>query len=140
MEGAMTFEQRLDKILQIYVPLIPQMSREQLVEVGKLYLELKAKLRAGEGLGLMPASAVKAMTDVVDDRLMSDIVNDSRRGVSAPSSLAGPVEPRPSVERGSGWQKPAELGLPPGTKWIDQLCDVQDAIDRRELERKLGGR
>jgi hypothetical protein len=97
------------------------------------------ELRMGVGVGCMPASAVKAMTDVVDDRLMSSIVQDQRRGVSAPSGLAGPDEPRPAPVKGSGWAKTQPLELPSGTKYVDQLCDVQDAIDKAELRRRLGG-
>src|SRR3974390_1423336 len=51
-------------------------------------------------------STLAAMQNAVDDRLMADIVNDSRRGVSSPSSLATtPDAPKPPEPvRGTGWQ------------------------------------
>ena len=55
----------------------------------------------------MPLSAVKAMCDVVPDRMMADIVREQKAGLSAPSGFGapGPKGEKP-VERGSGWQDP----------------------------------
>src|SRR5215831_13557820 len=96
------------------------------------------ELKASASVGVMPASAVRAMTDVVDDRLMADIVNDNRHGVPVPSGLAGPSTAS-GVVKATGWQNPVPLESPPGIQYIDQMIDVQDALDRRELERKLKG-
>jgi hypothetical protein len=91
------------------------------------------ELKMGAGIGCMPASAVKAMTDVVDDRLLASIVQDSRRGVSPPSSLAGPVEPRPAPVKGSGWDKPRLLEPPSGVQLCDQIADHFAKIDREQM-------
>jgi len=80
----------------------------------------------------MPGDAIRAMTDAVGDSLMRDIVNDSRSRPSS-TSLAEQEEARPplsvSVER--------PLAPPSGVAQCDRLLDQQDALDRKELERKL---
>jgi hypothetical protein len=55
----------------------------------------------------MPANAIKAMCDVVPDRMMADIVREQKAGLSAPSGFGapGPKGEKP-VERGSGWAEP----------------------------------
>jgi hypothetical protein len=45
-----------------------------------------------------------AMMQAVPDQLMRDIVNDSRRGVAPPSSLAAKPD-APQAKRGTGWQE-----------------------------------
>ena len=82
----------------------------------------------------MGASPVQqAMLNAVPDRLMADIVNDQRRGVSPPSSLATtPGDPPRPARPGTGWADPAPLGPPPGTRYVDALCDAADAKDRAE--------
>jgi hypothetical protein len=41
---------------------------------------------------------------------------------------------------GTGWVEPTPLSSLPGQKHIDALIDHQDALDRRELEQKLGAK
>jgi hypothetical protein len=83
-----------------------------------------------------------AMTEAVPDKLMREIVSDSRRGVAAPSSLASkpdapPPEPRP---RGTGWRDLEPLTPPPGVAIMDAMMDVQDVKDRAEaIERTRAG-
>jgi hypothetical protein len=62
----------------------------------------------------------------VSDQLIRQIVADSRRGPTAPSSLASSVQstPRPA----SGGSVPIQP--PPGIKYVDQLCDAADRRDR----------
>ena len=104
------------------------------------YLNLARVLRelktGAQGLGCMPASAVQDLAKAVPDQLVRDIVADNRHGVSQPGWLK-PESGEP-VKRGDGWQKPQPYSVP-GLKYVDQLCDVQDAIDRRDLVKKLGG-
>jgi hypothetical protein len=95
------------------------------------------ELKSGP-MGCMPQSAIDDLAKAVPDTLVRDIVNDNRKGPSVPGWLP-PEKPGEPVKNTGGWVKPNELGTPSGTKYIDQMCDVQDAIDRRELERKLGG-
>jgi hypothetical protein len=95
----------------------------KLRELLRKYIELKTVL----------ANPVqRAMYEAVPDRLMADIVNDHRRGVSPPSSLATTPGAPPPVARTSGWSEPAPLGPPPGINYIDQMMDHQDAKDRAE--------
>jgi len=51
---------------------------------------------------------VTAMRSAVDDRLMAEIVADSRRGVSEPASMTATpgAPPPPEPQRGTGWVEP----------------------------------
>jgi hypothetical protein len=74
------------------------------------------------------------MSKAVDDKLMREIVNDQRRGVSQPSSMIPEPpkgEPKP---KGSGWVEPRPLESPPGVAILDKIMDQADAADRRRLE------
>jgi hypothetical protein len=103
-----------------------------------LYLLYKKFLALrGQGTGsCMPQSAADDLAKAVPDDLVKAIVSDQRRGVSAPGWL--PPDPASPVIKGSGWVDPLPLGLPPGVKWCDQQLDVADALDKRDLERRLG--
>jgi hypothetical protein len=116
---------------------LAKLTPNQLAELLALVRVWKKKLAAAEGLGCMPPSAVKAMTDVVDDRQMQQIVQEHRHGRSEPSGLSSP--PSSPKERGSGWQNPTPLSNPPGVAICDQMMDVQDALDKRDLEKRLRG-
>jgi hypothetical protein len=110
------------------------MSHQQLAKLLALIREAKAMF----GSGVMPQSAIKAMTDVVDDKLAREIVSDLRSGVGEPGGFLGP-EKRRAKEKGSGWQAPSPLESPPGVAICDQMMDVQDALDKRDLEKRLRG-
>ena len=95
----------------------------------------------------LPASAARAMADVVPDPKPSAGFNAhswaQNKGPGEPGGFGSP--PRPGgggepIERGSGWSDPAALSQPPGLKYIDQQIDVQDALDKAELKRRLGGK
>jgi len=52
-----------------------------------------------------------------------------------------PTEPSWARNGGvNGWREAAPLEVPPGTRYVEQLCDAAAAADRAELERKLGRR
>jgi len=93
------FIQRLQRL----VSFAPYMDAEM---QGKL-LELIRDLKAAEGGGVMPDSAVQAMADAVPDQLVRDIVRDLGKGVAPPSGLTK-EERRGPVRRGSGWQTPRD--------------------------------
>jgi hypothetical protein len=80
----------------------------------------------------MPQSAIDDLVKAVPDQLVRDIVQDMRHGRSEPSGLAGPEEKSAARVRGSGWQKPVELGSPPGIKYVDQIAESFAARDRVE--------
>jgi hypothetical protein len=126
---------------EMALPTNEQLSKlgpEALISLWRLVREYRMKLM---GLGPMPVSAIEQMCGYVGDKLMADIVSDNRKakGVPAPSGLIPDEKRLEPVVRGSGWQKSQPLDVPPGTRWVDQLCDVQDAIDKAELRRRLGG-
>jgi hypothetical protein len=83
----------------------------------------------------------------VADAVVRDIVADGRR--SEMHWLVPPVPVSlPDAERvvtagaGAGWTNCPKVNdwKPPGLAIMDQLMDHQDALDRRERERKLRGR
>lgn len=53
----------------------------------------------------------------------------------------GPINAGDAPSVGRGWVDPPKLAdwRPPGINIIDRMLDQQDALDRRDLERKLGG-
>lgn len=77
-----------------------------------------------------------APTDVIQA-----IVRDNRHASHSTSLLPqGPKGPSaPQGEAPKGWQEPTPLGPPPGVALCDRMVDAQDALDRKELERKLRG-
>ena len=92
-----------------------------------------------EGMG-MSGSAMKAMIGIVGEMKDRSKMDDTRRpsypepgGFGPPRSTGGKA-----VDRGSGWVEPRPLEPISGLKYIDQQIDVQDAIDRRDLKRRLG--
>ena len=116
---------------------LARLSPEQLLELLVIVRRCKEALANGGSLGVMPVSAVQDLAKAVPDDLVQAIVQDQRRGVSDPGWLP-PDRPGEPVKRTGGWVDPLPLGMPPGVKWCDQQMDVADALDRRELERRLG--
>ena len=111
------------------------MDRDQLQKL--LALIRKAKAMFLSGGNAMPRSAVEDLVKAVGDEQVRAIVKDLGKGPAQPGGLLGPSGS--ARERGIGWLKGAQLEPPPGVKWCDQMMDVADAVDRRELKRKLGG-
>ena len=75
-----------------------------------------------------------APTDVVQA-----IVRDNRHATHSTSLLPQAPRPQPEAQRGTGFAEPQPLAPPPGIALCDRMVDAQDALDRRELERKLKG-
>lgn len=75
-----------------------------------------------------------APTDVIQA-----IVRDNRHMSHSTSLLPPKTAPQGEAAKGSGWATPQPLASPPGIALVDKLCDAQDAIDRRDRERKLKG-
>jgi hypothetical protein len=101
------------------------------VEEAKRQAELEAEARR-RGLEPWQLAAMRAVP--VD--LVRDLVADSRRGPSQPSSMVTKPE-APAAPKGNGWAEPTPLGPPPGVALIDRMVDVQDGIDRAAREREL---
>jgi hypothetical protein len=104
---------------------------------------LTASLGAQEG-----ADQREAMRAACPDRLIADIVEDSRRGAAATrsetamvrvASAGTVVDGETQQRRGSGWYEPRSTDgwRAPGIDIVDQLCDAQDRVDKAELVRKL---
>jgi hypothetical protein len=106
---------------------------EMLKRVHQLVKAEQARMRNSP----MPQSVVDDLTACVDDKLMADIVKDFRRTPPSPGMLPEKSVP---VKRGSGWIDSVPLdNSVPGLKYIDQMCDVQDALDKREREKQFRG-
>jgi hypothetical protein len=85
----------------------------------------------------LPASAVKAMCDVVPD--FRGIAQEQKHGMGEPGGFGAIAKPSAAVERGTGWAKAVKLEPPPGVAHCDRMMDVQDGLDKRELEKRLKG-
>jgi hypothetical protein len=94
------------------------------LEIKTLVLFALAELdRQRAALGNPTLAAMRA---AVPDRLMADIINDQRRGVSAPSSLAStPGAPPPSEPvKGTGWVEPVVRDRTNEFALIDRMTEA----------------
>jgi hypothetical protein len=84
------------------------------------------------------------LAKAVPDRVIREIVSDNRSR-SGPSSIAATASNKRTYEdgepqeRGTGWAKEVPIRPPDGVDLIDRLVDAQDAIDRREREKRFNG-
>jgi len=110
---------------------LPREAQEKLLALVRAVLAERAKL----GQGRMPQSSIDEITEAVDNKLMRDIVNDNRRGVSEPGWL--PPKAGGAVKRGTGWVDPGRLEPPPGVEHVDRIADHFAAVDRSETTKKI---
>lgn len=120
-------------LTQTELDTLAAMSREDLLKLLGLIREARTLYAHRDGMS-MPPSAVAKMTEVVGTELMKDIVKDLRKGRAEPGFL--PPSGPPPV-KGGGWVKPLEHSNPSGLRYIDRAMDVQDALDRRDLQNRL---
>jgi hypothetical protein len=88
----------------------------------------------------LPASAVRAMTEVVGDGMVRAIAREQSKSPALPSPrpvLRSAGCPSAPVVRGSGWREPAPLSSPPGQDHIARLVDEADRRDKIDLARRL---
>ena|SRR5215831_14079349 len=114
---------------------LPREAQEKLLALVRAVLAEREAERAKLRQGWMPQSAIDEMTKAVDDKLMRDIVNDNRRGVSEPRWL--PPKAGGAVKRGTGWVDPGRLEPPPGVKHVDRIADRFAALNRSETIKKI---
>jgi hypothetical protein len=136
------------------VKLAPYFNQEQREGLLKLIRDLKA----AEGAeGTMPNSAIADLVRAVPDKLCAEIVRDLKgAGNTVPGGFLSPQakpldealrpdppkDERPSYmrpEKPRGWQNPIPLEPPSGVAICDEMMDVQDRLDRRDLEKRLRG-
>jgi hypothetical protein len=89
----------------------------------------------------MPKSAVSAMAAAAPDKLMADLRADALKPNPVTQSVAQLTPDRGGgrvqIERGTGWAAPNPMTPPAGVALCDRLVDMQDAIDKADLQRRL---
>jgi hypothetical protein len=113
---------------------LERLSSEDLVKLQALIREALALYGTK---GCMPQSAIDDLVKAVPTKLVREVVNDLRSGRSEPGWL--PASPPKGPEEKRGPPKALPLEGRRDIRWIDQMVDVQDAIDKRELEKRLRG-
>lgn len=105
-------------------------------ELEKLLALIREALTLYRAKGCMPQSAMDDLVKAVPDKLVREIVEDLKGGRAEPGWLP-PAPAKGPEEKTSGQARHIPLDSPPGLKYIDQLVDVQDVLDKRDLERRL---
>jgi hypothetical protein len=92
-----------------------------------------------EGMS-MPRSALEAMLSAEPRGFMKGVVGDNR-APNHPGMITRSEQPSNvrGAGSGTGWVDPRPLSNPPGTNWVDAIAIADDARQRAELKRKLGG-
>jgi hypothetical protein len=136
--------QRAARLVRI-APYLPQEMQAELAE-------LIRDLQASEGASIIPQSAIEDAVKAVPNA--QEIVRDLR-SIGEPGWMTPPPGPSkeqlnksdPAIDntpdylkkkKPRGWRKPTEMESPPGIKYVDQLCDVQDRIDKVERIKSFG--
>lgn len=137
------------------------MSEEEIeglkVEIEKLkgeQAELRAKIAGPEPFKPAPmerldytarASMSPATMRDLATAIPPDLARDLHNDLAKPNPVTGASPSqlpsdrgRVEIHRGSGWQEPNPLGVPSGVDLCDRLVDMQDALDRHDLARRLG--
>jgi hypothetical protein len=88
---------------------------------------------------------VRRSRRVCDDKLMADIVGDSRRGdIHARASVIPPPKATSQQSEATpqkpthGWVDPVPLRSPPGLEHVDRLVDQQDRRDAIARAHEMG--
>jgi hypothetical protein len=126
----MLTENQIQRVARL-VRLAPYMTVEQREGLLKLVRELQA----ADAAGVMPQSAIQDLVNAVGDAQVRDIVNDLKGGRAQPGWLP-PSPARPEERRGPPKEVPLEGRR--DIRWIDQMCDVQDRIDKAERIKGFG--
>jgi hypothetical protein len=133
--------------------------KAEIDQLKKRIVELEAKLADGPrqpqvrephkpfdptARATMPRSVLRDLVTAVPDRLMADLRSDALKPNPVTQSVAQLTPDRGSQDRGvqiggSGWIEPKPLSVPPGVPIMDRLMDMQDAIDKADLQRRLAG-
>jgi transcriptional regulator with XRE-family HTH domain len=89
----------------------------------------------------MDRETKRDLATAIPDDLARDLRADLARGNPITQSVAQLTPDRDGgrvqIQRGSGWAPERKLEPPPGIAVMDRLMDMQDAIDKADLERRL---
>jgi hypothetical protein len=90
----------------------------------------------------MDRETKRELAKAIPDDLARDLRADLARGNPITQSVAQLTPDRGSgrvqIQRGTGWQDERKIEPFPGVALADRLMDMQDAIDRADLARRLG--
>jgi hypothetical protein len=134
-DETMSNEDRIAKLERELAELKAQMKPEE-PEKPKEERKPWPKYDPTEGMG-MSAEAAKRMA-WPEAKGEFDPGAWARTKVAEPGGLVGP-EKGPKEERRPAVAQHIPLGSPPGVAICDQMMDVQDQLDKRDLERRLKG-
>jgi hypothetical protein len=90
----------------------------------------------------MGAETMRDLASAIPDSLARDLRADLARGnpvTQSPAQLVKGGGERVQIERGTGWAAPNPITPPAGVPIMDRLMDMQDAIDKADLQRRLAG-
>jgi hypothetical protein len=123
--------QRIGRLVKL-APWLPKEKQEELHEIIKELMVAESKE------GVMPNSAISDLAEAVPTEQVRAIVNDLKGfGQAEPGGFLGPTtktEPRPPAR-----SRHIPLESPAGLKYVDQQIDVQDALDKVQLRKRLRG-
>jgi hypothetical protein len=88
----------------------------------------------------MDRETMRDLATAIPPDLARDLHADLARGNPLTQSVAQLSQggnDRVQIQRGSGWVEPNPLAQPPGVPIMDRLMDMQDKIDKADLQRRL---
>jgi hypothetical protein len=91
----------------------------------------------------MDRETTRDLASAIPPDLARDLHNDLARGNPITASQSQLPQERGGggvqIQRGDGWAKERKIEPPPGVPIMDRLMDMQDAIDKADLQRRLAG-
>jgi hypothetical protein len=141
----MTPEERKAKFIATFKEQLEATAKEFNVTVDECAEQVLKGLRARLARRIprdIAPGVLAEMQAACPDDVLNDIV---RRGsIQGPSGIATSgqvtaVHSAPGIFGSqNGWRVPMPMGPPPGTNYVDRICDEFDRRDRAELAQKMG--
>ena len=123
----------------------PEPKKEFVPKTDAEWIDEMHQMRERQANSWMPPNAVQEMAQHPCNQVMRGVIQD-RHAPTGPSSQ-GAIPSSQQVSNvhvdgpanTSGWREPTSLGPQPGIGWVDAIAIADDARQRAELKRKLGG-
>ena|SRR6266480_1832937 len=130
----MLSENELQRLARL-VRLAEYMSQEQREGLFKLIHDL----RAAEGAGWMPQSAIQPMVDAVGDQQVRDIVNDLRGGRAEPGWIRPPAKRLEEMNKPDAPKDDTPSYLKPDKGWVKERGSMAQTEIFDEMVSALAG-